>query len=56
MEENTIKDYVIIGWPNIQYLMEEEDFEFHATLINQNDEMGIDSCTYLVEKEWYNEF
>ena len=44
--------FEIIGWPDIQYLMEEEDFEDNATLINANDAMGIDDCTYLVDKEW----
>ena len=47
-----MKDYEIIGWPDIQDLMGEEGFEENATLINPNDEMGIGSSTYLVSKEW----
>lgn len=45
-------DYVIVDWPDIQSLMEEEDFHENATLIEPNDYMGIGSSTYLVEKAW----
>ena len=45
-------DYVIIGWPDIQDLMDLEDFDENATLIEPNSYMGIDSSTYLVDKEW----
>lgn len=44
--------FEIIGWPDIQDLMEEEGFDENATLINPNYNMGIDSSTYLVDKEW----
>ena len=47
-----MEDYVIVGWPDIQDLMDLKGFEENATLINQNDEMGIGSSTYLVSKEW----
>ena len=47
-----MEDYTIIGWPEIQELMNEEDFDENATLIEPNDSMGIDDCTYLVDKEW----
>lgn len=47
-----MEDYEIVDWPDIQSLMEEEDFHEHATLIEPNVYMGIDSSTYLVEKEW----
>ena len=47
-----MKDYEIIGWPDIQDIMDEEDFEMNATLIEPNGSMGIDSSTYLVDKEW----
>lgn len=47
-------EYLIIGWPDIQSIMDYEDFEEYSTLINQNDIMGIGSSTYLVDKEWYN--
>lgn len=47
-----MEDYVIVGWPDIQELMDLEGFEENSTLINQNDEMGIGSSTYLVSKEW----
>lgn len=45
-------NYRIVSWPNIQELMEYEDFDENATLIDPNSSMGIDSCTYLVNKEW----
>lgn len=48
-----MEDYIILGWPDIQVVMDCEDFEKHATLINQNDIMGIGSATYLVDKEWF---
>ena len=32
-----------------------EGFEDNATLINPNDNMGIGSSTYLIDKDWYNE-
>jgi hypothetical protein len=47
-----MEDYVIIGWPEIQELMNEDDFEENSTLIEPNAAMGIDDCTYLVDKEW----
>ena len=47
-----MEDYAIIGWPDIQNIMDEEDFDENATLINPNDNMGIGSSTYLVDKEW----
>ena len=51
-----MEDYEIVGWPDIQYLMEEEDFDENATLIEPNDSMGIGSSTYLVDKEWLDSF
>ena len=50
--EILMEDYVIIGWPDIQDIMDEEGFEDNATLIEPNDNMGIGSSTYLVDKEW----
>jgi hypothetical protein len=47
-----MEDYVIVGWPEIQDLMDKEGFKDNATLIEPNDAMGIDDCTYLVDKEW----
>jgi len=47
-----MEDYEIIGWPEIQELMDKEGFEENATLIESNDSMGIGSSTYLVNKEW----
>lgn len=47
-----MEDYEIVGWPDIQYLMEREGFEDNAALINENESLGIGSSTYLVDKEW----
>ena len=47
-----MEDYEIIGWPEIQELMDKECFEDNATLIEPNDAMSIGSSTYLVDKEW----
>ena len=47
-----MEDYELIGWPEIQELMDKEGFEANATLIEPNDSMGIGSSTYLVDKEW----
>ena len=46
--------YTIIGWPEIQAFMELDGFEDNATLINENDSMGIGSSTYLVNVDWLN--
>lgn len=47
-----MEDYEIIGWPEIQYYMELEGFEENSSLIMPNDNIGIDSSTYLVSTEW----
>ena len=47
-----MEDFDIIGWPDIQYYMDEEGFNENATLIEPNENMGIGSSTYLINKEW----
>lgn len=47
-----MEDYEIIGWPEIQYYMEFEGFEENSSLIEPNDNIGIGSSTYLIDKEW----
>lgn len=49
-----MEDYIIIGWPEVQCIMDEVDFDKYSTLINQNDIIGIGSSCYLIDKEWYN--
>ena len=49
-----MKDYEIIDWPDIQAYMDLEGFEENSALITPNDNMGIGSSTYLINKEWYN--
>lgn len=44
--------FEIIGWPEIQEVMDVEGFEENSSLITPNDNLGIDSSTYLVNKEW----
>ena len=49
-----MRDYEIIGCPDIQAYMELEGFEENTALITPNPYLGIDSSTYLVDKNWYN--
>lgn len=45
--------YVVICWPEIQYLFSEKGFEENSYLIN--DEKGFEdfgSSAYFVNKEW----
>lgn len=41
-----MKDYEIIGWPEIQYLMDLDGFDDNAILIEEN------SSTYLINNSW----
>ena len=45
-------EYAILGWPDIQAFMDLDGFEDNATLINENDSMGIGSSTYLERVDW----
>ena len=47
-----MENYTIIGWPEIQDYMDKPDFEENSALINQNDKIGIGSCTYLISNSW----
>lgn len=47
-----MNDYEIIGWPEIQAFMDLDGFDENATLIEENDNMGIGSSTYLVSLDW----
>ena len=47
-----MEEYEIIGWPEVQAFMDLEGFDENSTLIEPNDNMGIDSSTYLIDKEW----
>lgn len=49
-----MEEYEIVGWPEIQFIMDLDGFDDNATLIEENDSMGIGSSTYLVSKEWLN--
>ena len=48
--------YIVVGWPEIQYLMEQDGFNENTYLVN--DERGIEdfsSSAYFVNQDWYNE-
>jgi len=47
-----MENFEIIGWPDIQEFMELDGFEENSTLIDPNPNIGIDSSTYLIDKEW----
>jgi len=50
-----MSNYVVVCWPEIQYLFSENGFEENSYLIN--DEQGIDdfgSSAYFVNEEWLN--
>lgn len=49
-----MKDYEIIGWPEILAYIDLEGFKENSALITPNDSIGIWSSTYLVDKEWYD--
>ena len=49
-----MEDYAIIGWPEIQEYMSLEGFRENSALITPDDNMGIGSSTYLINKEWYD--
>ena len=49
-----MEDFEIVEWPEIQELMNKEGFEENTTLITPNENLGIGSSTYLVNKEWIN--
>ena len=49
-----MEDFIIVGWPEIQNLMDLDGFDDNAALIEPNDNMGIDSSTYLINKEWFD--
>jgi hypothetical protein len=48
--------YIVIEWPESQYLYDIEGYRNHCYLIN--DSYGIEkfgSSAYFVEEDWYNE-
>ena len=50
-----MNEYEVIGWPEIQEIMDEDGFEDNATLITINEAMGIGPNTFLVNKKWLEE-
>ena len=49
-----MEEYVVIQWPDVQYLMDKEGFEENSYLVN--DDRGIEdfgSSAYFVNEEWY---
>lgn len=48
-------NYVVVAWPDSQYLMELEDFKNHSYLVNDDQGMqDFGSSAYFVEKNWLN--
>lgn len=48
--------YVVVQWPDIQFLMEKPGFREHAYLINDDRGMAdFGSSAYFVEEAWLNE-
>lgn len=48
--------YIIVEWPYSQELMDYEDFDEHACLINDDswvEQYG--NASYFVEEEWLNQ-
>lgn len=48
-------DFVIIQWPEVQCLMEEEGFQENSILVN--DDWALDKYgdqSYLINKQWLN--
>lgn len=46
-------DFTVVCWPDIQYLMDKEDFHLNASLAN--DEWSLEkygSSAYFVNKKW----
>ena len=43
--------YEIIGWPEIQEVVDIEGFKENSSLIIPNDNLSIGNSTYLVNKE-----
>lgn len=50
-----MEKYIILTWPEVQEYMDYDDFDAHSTLVYPNSLMDIEGCTYLIDKEWYNE-
>ena len=51
-----MSNYIVIGWPDIQYLFNEEGFEENSYLVN--DEQGLEdfgSSAYFVNVDWLKE-
>lgn len=47
-----MEDYEIVEWPEIQYFVDLEGFDEHSALITPNDNIGIGSSAYLIDKKW----
>jgi hypothetical protein len=51
-----MNNYIVVGWPDIQYLFDKEGFKENSYLIN--DEQGLEdfgSSAYFVNVDWLKE-
>ena len=48
-------NYVVLEWTEAQKYEEMDGWSENSTLINPNSYMGIGYCTYLVNKDWYEQ-
>ena len=49
-----MQKYIVVGWPESQSLVEQDEFDKHSYLIN--DDNGISDfgpSAYFVEYDWY---
>lgn len=50
-----MKKYIVITWPEIQYLMQEKEFYKHCHLINDTEGLNeYGSSAYFCDEEWLN--
>ncbi|MDO4465521.1 MAG: hypothetical protein Q4C49_00725 [Bacillota bacterium] len=47
-----IEGYDIIEWPDCQMYMEVDGWEENSALIEENEDIGIGSSTFLVDSDW----
>lgn len=47
--------YIIIQWPDSQYLFDIDNWQEHCYLINDDNGLNeFGSSAYFVEEDWYN--
>lgn len=49
-----MEEYIIVPWPDIQYLMDEQGFSDNCCLIDDLELNEVGSNSYFVNKQWFN--